>query len=635
MDPVAGRFRPRATTVARLRILSDAMRAFAVSTGDPEGLLQTVARHTAEALGGYCGFALVSSDGRWMQPVAVFDPDPETCRVISEIAVHAPVSLDAPHPFARAMSAPSPTVFTVTAELVRGRFERVEDQDAVLRLGLNTLVFVPLRAHGTLIGGFVIARHGTSTKPFDADDLELAQALADHAALAIANARTLARSQRLAERLRLLSELAQEFAHQVDDYQGLLALVARRVSEVVGDACVIRMLTDDGTRMETPGVIAHRDPDRLGALHAIMSRQPQQLGQGLSGRVAISGQTVLVPHVDPGQLGVDLGTDYRQALEELGMRSILVVALRANDVVIGTCGLFRTRPDLPYTDEDRYLLEDLATHASLAIANSRLLAASRHELADRLRTEAIRREVEERSRQMQEANRLKSEFLANMSHELRTPLNAVIGFAALMHSGKAGAISAVHKEYMGDILNSSRHLLQLINDILDLSKIEAGRMELCIETAELPRLVGEVRDIVRGIAAEKNIKLVLELDGAVTQVRVDPRLTKQVLYNYLSNALKFTPEAGRVVVRTRPAGDDAFQIEVEDTGIGICDQDLSRLFVEFQQLDQGSSKRHPGTGLGLALTKRIVEAQGGRVAVSSTVGCGSTFSAILPRAVNA
>lgn len=143
---------------------------------------------------------------------------------------------------------------------------------------------------------------------------------------------------------------------------------------------------------------------------------------------------------------------------------------------------------------------------------------------------------------MREASRLKSEFLANMSHELRTPLNAVIGFSALMHAGKAGPLSETQQEYLGDILTSSRHLLQLINDVLDLAKVESGRVELRLEDVDLGKLMNEVKDILRGLAAEKRIKLGIEIDAALSVVHVDPRLLKQVLYNYLSNAIKFTPE---------------------------------------------------------------------------------------------
>jgi len=244
-------------------------------------------------------------------------------------------------------------------------------------------------------------------------------------------------------------------------------------------------------------------------------------------------------------------------------------------------------------------------------------------------------ELEEQYRRVQEANRLKSEFLANMSHELRTPLNAIIGFSELMFDGKAGAMAPDHKEYIGDILTSSRHLLQLINDVLDLAKVEAGKMEFSPEPVQLGKLVSEVRDVVRTLIAKRRVKLVAEIAPEVGNIIADPGKLKQVLYNYLSNALKFCHEGGEVTVRARPEGPAHFRLEVEDRGIGIKPEDLGRLFVEFQQLDASIAKKYQGTGLGLALTKRIVEAQGGRVGVSSEYGQGSVFYAILPRELTA
>jgi signal transduction histidine kinase/CheY-like chemotaxis protein len=253
----------------------------------------------------------------------------------------------------------------------------------------------------------------------------------------------------------------------------------------------------------------------------------------------------------------------------------------------------------------------------------------RRALAERLHRQNT--DLEQQSRRAQEATRLKSEFLANMSHELRTPLNAIIGFAELMHDGKVGTVSAPHQECLADILTSSRHLLQLINDVLDLSKVEAGKMEFRPERVELAKLVGEVRDILRGLSAKKRIALAIEIDPALDEVVLDPGKLKQVLYNYLSNALKFTPEGGRVTLAARRERGGRFRLEVTDTGVGIALEDQARLFVEFQQLDSSASKAHAGTGLGLALTKRIVEAQEGTVGVSSILGQGSTFFAILPR----
>jgi len=247
------------------------------------------------------------------------------------------------------------------------------------------------------------------------------------------------------------------------------------------------------------------------------------------------------------------------------------------------------------------------------------------------------RDITERKRleqKMQEANRLKSEFLANMSHELRTPLNAIIGFTELMHSGRVGPVSPEHREYLGDILTSSGHLLQLINDVLDLAKVEAGKMEFRSEQVDLGELVGEVRDVLRGLAASKRLSMSIEVDPLAAGAFIDPARVKQVLYNYLSNAIKFTPEGGQVAVRVTPHGPDLFSLEVQDSGIGIAAEDVPKLFVEFQQLDATSAKKYQGTGLGLAMTKRIVEAFGGRVGVRSAPGLGSTFSAVFPRKVS-
>lgn len=243
-------------------------------------------------------------------------------------------------------------------------------------------------------------------------------------------------------------------------------------------------------------------------------------------------------------------------------------------------------------------------------------------------------QLEATNRRVQEASRLKSEFLANMSHELRTPLNGIIGFTELMHSGKVGPISTEHKEYLSDILSSSRHLLQLINDILDLSKVESGKMGFNPKKSDLLKLINEVRDILRTLIANKQIKLSIEVDPDIQEITIDPAKFKQILYNYISNAIKFTGFDGQVNIRAYPVGKNDFRIEVQDSGIGIHKEDLNKLFVEFQQLDTSLAKKYQGTGLGLALTRRIVEAQGGEVGVESTFGKGSTFYAILPRSAH-
>ncbi len=298
--------------------------------------------------------------------------------------------------------------------------------------------------------------------------------------------------------------------------------------------------------------------------------------------------------------------------------------------------------DAPYDTEYRVVWPDGTEHVLASRGKVHREAAGGPprmtgvcwDVTERRRAEELRRTNEqlvEQNQRVQEANRLKSEFLANMSHELRTPLNGIIGFAELMHDGKTGPVSPDQQEYLGDILTSSRHLLQLINDVLDLAKVESGKMEFRPESLDLGKLVGEVKDVLRTLAAQKRIRIESDVDPGLGGINADASKLKQVLYNYLSNALKFSPEEGRVTVRVKPENVDEFRLEVEDRGIGIKPDDIGRLFVEFQQLDASTAKKYAGTGLGLTLTKRIVEAQGGRVEVRSTPGEGSVFSAVLPR----
>jgi PAS domain S-box-containing protein len=273
------------------------------------------------------------------------------------------------------------------------------------------------------------------------------------------------------------------------------------------------------------------------------------------------------------------------------------------------------------------LRRDIGEGAMALLAIEDITTQARYE-------EELRRKSEElatQNRLVHEANRLKSEFLANMSHELRTPLNAIIGFAQLMHDGKVGPVSIDHKEYLGDILASGRHLLHLINDTLDLAKIEAGRLDLRPEPVSLTKIVAEVKQILLMLTTQKHLDVESEISPALERVFLDPAKLKQVLYNYLSNAAKFTPHGGRIVIRGVPDGADCFRLEVEDNGAGIKADEIHKLFVEFQQLDGGTTKRHQGTGLGLALTKKLVEVQGGQVGVQSIYGRGSLFYAVLPR----
>jgi PAS domain S-box-containing protein len=249
--------------------------------------------------------------------------------------------------------------------------------------------------------------------------------------------------------------------------------------------------------------------------------------------------------------------------------------------------------------------------------------------------EQLRRQnvaLEQQNRRMNEASRLKSECLANMSHELRSPLNGILGFTELLYDGKLGPLPERPRGYLGRIHASASHLLKLIDDVLDLSKVEAGRLEFRPEPIGVSNVIREVTGVLGSLAAEKGLEIETAIEEAVERVTIDAGRLKQILYNYLSNAIKFTAQSGLIRINVKAEGPSEFRLEVTDTGVGISDKDIPRLFVQFQQLDATTSKRHQGTGLGLALTKRVVEAQGGRVGVESTPGVGSTFFAVLPRA---
>jgi signal transduction histidine kinase len=238
------------------------------------------------------------------------------------------------------------------------------------------------------------------------------------------------------------------------------------------------------------------------------------------------------------------------------------------------------------------------------------------------------REIEVKSRDLAAASQHKSEFLANMSHELRTPLNAIIGFSEVLSERMFGELNEKQDEYLKDIHASGQHLLSLINDILDLSKIEAGRMELELTDFDLPTAIDNALTLVRERAGRRGITLHQAAEAGLGQIRGDERKIKQVLLNLLSNAIKFTNEGGRIEVRARPV-EGAVEVSVTDTGVGIAPDDQEAIFEEFRQVGT-AAKKVEGTGLGLALSRKFIELHGGRISVESHVGVGSTFTFTIP-----
>lgn len=287
-------------------------------------------------------------------------------------------------------------------------------------------------------------------------------------------------------------------------------------------------------------------------------------------------------------------------------REALVVTVVATFVIGGILGLFVWTSMLRASRERERMWEE-----------SRILKEAQGRSA----------ELEEQNRQIRETARVKSEFVAHMSHELRTPLTAILGLSEMLYDEKAGNVSATQKAYLNDILVSGRHLLDLISEVLDLAKLEAGKIQMSYSECDPRAIAREVIETLQPIAQKKPVVLTMELENCPTSVTSDASRLRQVLYNYISNAVKFTPPGGSVTVRILQCSNDRFRIEVQDTGIGIAAEDLQQLFRDFSQLDTAA---HEGAGLGLALTKRIVESQGGTVGVLSRKGAGSLFYAELP-----
>jgi signal transduction histidine kinase len=320
------------------------------------------------------------------------------------------------------------------------------------------------------------------------------------------------------------------------------------------------------------------------------------------------------------------------------IRTAAMVPLRSAGVVIGTVSVYNRRDGRQFQDQDLHLLQTLGDQVVVGLDRAAVLDESRRN----------ERALAAKNVELQRATRLKSEFLANMSHELRTPLNAIIGFSDLMLEGGAGEISDQQRDFLDSVVRNGRHLLALINSILDLSKIEAGRMSLTLTRTDIREAVtGAVSDTA-SLRAAKRQDCVVSLDDAPLVALADRIRVRQILFNLLSNASKFTPEGGRIeltAVRTRApltvpsrhAGDerteqtqDVVWVAVADSGIGIAPEDMKKLFQEFSQVEASASRQAQGTGLGLALSKTFVELHGGRIGAESIPTRGSTFWFILP-----
>jgi GAF domain-containing protein/anti-sigma regulatory factor (Ser/Thr protein kinase) len=480
-------------------------------------------------------------------------------------------------------------------------------RDAALAAPWRSCLAVPMLRGDDVIGAIFVSR--VEPGEFAASKIALLKTFADQAVIAVENVRLFnelaARSAALARsvgELRALGEVGQAVSATLD-VDTLLDTIVDRTTALTGmDGAIYEY---DAARKQFDLRAADRLP---GELVDALRATPMTFGEGALGRMAMTGEPVEVQDVSDESA---YQSRVREVLLRLGYRSLLVVPLIRENQLLGGIAVNRKRPGA-FDADTVALLQTFASQSALALQNARLY-----------------REVEQKGRELAAASRHKSEFLANMSHELRTPLNAIIGFSEVLVERMFGELNAKQAEYVDDILVSGRHLLALINDILDLSKIEAGRMELDVSDVDVAATVGAALTLVRERAQRKDIALACELPGDIGVVPADERKVKQVLLNLLSNALKFTPRGGRIAVRVS-ADDGHCRIAVSDTGVGIAPEDQAAVFEEFRQVG-AATKKAEGTGLGLAISRKYVELHGGTLVVSSEPGRGATFTMTLPR----
>ncbi len=473
---------------------------------------------------------------------------------------------------------------------------------------IRTALGVPLLREDTLVGVFSIWK--SRVEPFTDKQIELVTTFADQAVIAIENVRLFtelqARTRDLAgsvEELKALGEVSQAVSSTLDLETVLTTIVARadQISGTDGGAIYEYDEAAEGFRLRASQKLEEE-------LLEVLRSTPIRMGEGAVGRAGVTRQPVQIP--DILEEGAYTGR-LREVAQRAGYRALLAIPLLREDRLIGALVLRRRVPG-PFPEETVNLLQTFATQSVLAIQNARLF-----------------RELADKSQQLEAASQHKSEFLANMSHELRTPLNAIIGFSEVLLERMFGEVNEKQVEYLQDILSSGQHLLSLINDILDLSKVEAGRMELALAPFHLPVTLENAVTLVKERAARHGIVPALDVDPRLGELVGDERKIKQVLLNLLANAVKFTPEGGRISLKA-VLTDGSVEISVSDTGVGIAPEDQGAIFEEFRQVGSDDTGKREGTGLGLTLAKKFVELHGGRIWVESKVGKGSTFTFTLP-----
>jgi GAF domain-containing protein len=577
---------------------SEILRVISRSQTDVQPVFDTIVRSAVKLCNGLFG-ALFQFDGEQIHHVAQHNNTPEALEAAHRVY---------PAPLSRALLPTRAILERAVVHIPDVALDREFQHHALSRaVGFRSGLYVPMLREGAPIGVIVVNR--AEAGPFSDSEIELLKTFADQAVIAVENVRLFkeleARTGELTqsvEKLTALGEVSRALSSTLD-VETVLDTIVSRASQLAGGAgCSIYEYDEGAERFELRATHNYA-PEFVEALRAV----PLRKGEGLMGRAAEMREPVQVPDItQPGAYQ----SSVRDTLIRFGYRALLAVPLLREDQIIGSLSFNRKAPG-DFLPEVVDVLRTFATQSALAIQNARLF-----------------REIADKSTQLEAASRHKSEFLANMSHELRTPLNAIIGFSEVLTERMFGELNEKQDEYLKDIHASGQHLLSLINDILDLSKIEAGRMELERSAFDLPNAIENALILVRERASRRGISLGNTIDERLGVLDGDERKVKQVLLNLLSNALKFTPEGGRIDVSAR-LDDHVAEVSVADTGIGIAPADQDAVFEEFRQVGT-AEKKAEGTGLGLALSRKFIELHGGKIWVESQLGTGSTFRFTLP-----